>query len=69
VNTVANVLMDPNNFEKCISIIEKLKLSNCPWPIIAKSVHYNGETKYTEEQKNILLIQSSVCQTWIGITL
>jgi molybdenum cofactor biosynthesis enzyme MoaA len=51
VNTVANVLMDPNNFEKCISIIEKLKLSNCPWPIIAKSVHYNGETKYTEEQK------------------
>jgi len=52
VNTVANVLMDPAAFEKCKSIVDLLSTSNKPWPIIAKSVHYNGESRYTEEQKN-----------------
>jgi organic radical activating enzyme len=51
INTVANVLMDPNHFEKCKLIIDSLLSSKHPWPIIAKSVHYNGESRYTEEQK------------------
>jgi hypothetical protein len=44
--------MDPAAFEKCKSIVDLLSTSNKPWPIIAKSVHYNGESRYTEEQKN-----------------
>jgi molybdenum cofactor biosynthesis enzyme MoaA len=52
VNTVANVLMDPYYFEKCKSIVDQLQDSKHPWPIIAKSVHYNGESRYSEEQKS-----------------
>ena len=48
---VANVLMDPKNFEKCIQILESLKTSKHPWPIIAKTVFFNGIPDYTNEQK------------------
>lgn len=51
VQVVANVLMDPDNFEKCQDILEHLKSSKRRWVIIAKSVHFNGQTKYTEKQK------------------
>jgi molybdenum cofactor biosynthesis enzyme MoaA len=51
INVVANVLMDPVYFNKCKTIIEELQSSKNPWPIIAKTVHYNGESKYQEPQK------------------
>jgi molybdenum cofactor biosynthesis enzyme MoaA len=51
VHTVANVLMDPTNFDYCKTIVERLKSSRHSWPIIAKSVHYNGITRYTTDQK------------------
>jgi organic radical activating enzyme len=51
INVVANVLMDPLQFEKCKAIIEGLKNSKHSWPIIAKSVHYDGITRYSDEQK------------------
>jgi organic radical activating enzyme len=50
IPAVANVLMDPNHFDKCKDIIEELLNSKHSWPIVAKSVHYNGETRYTNEQ-------------------
>lgn len=50
-HVVANVLMDPDHFEKCKDIVEQLKTSKNSWGIIAKSVLYNGQTRYTEEQK------------------
>lgn len=46
----ADVLMDPNDFEKCVDIIEKLKTSKYAWPIIAKVVHFNGMHRYTDTQ-------------------
>jgi organic radical activating enzyme len=51
IQVVANVLMDPAHFEKCQGILEQLKSSKRRWVIIAKSVHFNGQTKYNEEQK------------------
>jgi organic radical activating enzyme len=48
---VANVLMDPKNFDICKNIVEKLKTSKHPWPVIAKTVFFEGVTNYTEEQK------------------
>ena len=54
-NVVANVLMDPSYFDKCVDILNKLKASTKRWPIIAKWIHLvNGETKYTDEQKKYL---------------
>ena len=46
-----DVLMDPAEFEKCVKIVEELKNSKCAWPIIAKVVHFNGESRYKEDQK------------------
>lgn len=54
VSVVCNVLMDPDHFTKCQGIVEQLKHSRKRWPIIAKSVHFNGQTRYTEEQKEYL---------------
>jgi MoaA/NifB/PqqE/SkfB family radical SAM enzyme len=48
---VANVLMDPTAFEKCQGIIETMKTSIHSWPIMAKNVHFDGRTRYTEIQK------------------
>ena len=47
---VANVLMDPKNFDVCKDIVEKLKTSKHPWPIITKTVFFEGIPDYTEEQ-------------------
>jgi organic radical activating enzyme len=46
-----DVLMDPASFDTCIENIEQLKDSIYKWPIVAKVVHYNGETRYKEDQK------------------
>jgi organic radical activating enzyme len=53
-NVVANVLMNPYEFDKCVSVLEEIKKSKYKWPIIGKSVHYNGLTRYSEEQKKYL---------------
>jgi len=54
-NLVANVLMDPTHFDKCLEILNKLKTSKKRWPIIAKWVHeVNGKTNYTTEQLKYL---------------
>jgi organic radical activating enzyme len=55
INNVANVLMDPDHFEKCQDIIHQLKSSKRRWTIIAKTVHFNGVTRYSESQKKFLL--------------
>jgi organic radical activating enzyme len=45
-----DVLIDPNYFEKCVEQVDLLKQGNHNWPIIAKTVQYNGLTKYTNQQ-------------------
>lgn len=49
---VANVMMDPDAFDKCRENIEAMQHSVYPWPIMAKNVHFNGRTRYTEDQKS-----------------
>jgi pyruvate-formate lyase-activating enzyme len=52
---VANVLMDPKNFDKCRSIVEKFQSeSKYNWPIILKAIHIDGVTSYPSEQKDYL---------------
>jgi len=46
----ADVLIDPNAFDKCLNIIDSLKTSKHAWPIIAKVVNFNGVHRYTKEQ-------------------
>jgi len=53
-NLVANVLMDPVFFDKCILILEHIKSSKKRWPIVAKWVHFNGKSKYTKQQAEYL---------------
>ncbi len=54
-NLVTNVMMDPRQFDKCVSILEHLKTSKKRWPIIAKWLHFeNPEIRYTEKQKSYL---------------
>ena len=57
-NVVANVLMDPNHFDRCKELIQELQSSNRQWPIIAKAVLYNGTTRYTDEQKQFFAQQT-----------
>ena len=46
-----DVLMDPDNFEKCENIVELYTtMSINKWPLVAKSVLYNGQTRYTIDQ-------------------
>ena len=46
----ADVLMDPESFDYCSNIVEKLKESKYNWPIIAKVVNFNGSHRYTDTQ-------------------
>jgi MoaA/NifB/PqqE/SkfB family radical SAM enzyme len=48
-----SVLMDPNHWEKCISIIEELKTSKYKWSITANQIHWN-DLIYTDDQKEFL---------------
>jgi molybdenum cofactor biosynthesis enzyme MoaA len=45
-----DVLIDPNNFNKCTKQIDQLTQGKNNWPIVAKIVHYAGLIKYTAEQ-------------------
>lgn len=56
-NVVANVLMDPFNFDKCKDIVEQLKSSKKRWPIVAKAVQINGESIHDEPQQAYLATQ------------
>jgi organic radical activating enzyme len=51
IEFVVNVLMDPDNFDKCKKIIENLKTKKNKFTLIAKYVHFNGMTRYDENQK------------------
>lgn len=55
VSVVCNVMMDPDHFDKCKSIVEQMKRSRKRWPIMAKNVHFNGQTRYTDEQRDYLI--------------
>lgn len=46
----ADVLMDPEAFDTCLEIVDKLKTSKYNWPIIAKVVHFGGAHRYSQEQ-------------------
>jgi len=54
VFVVANVLMDPSNFNRCAEIISQMQESHNPWPILAKAVHFDGVTFYNDNQKQYL---------------
>lgn len=49
-NVVANVLMDPDYFERGEMLIRRLQNSKRQWPVIAKIVKFNGATRYNEQQ-------------------
>jgi len=46
----ADALIDPQAYDECLGIVEKLKTSKYDWPIIAKIVHFDGTHRYTEDQ-------------------
>jgi pyruvate-formate lyase-activating enzyme len=48
---VANVLMDPLRFDKCIGIVDKfIAESKYDWPVIVKALHFDGVMNYPEDQ-------------------
>lgn len=55
VYIAANVLMDFNAWDKCISIIDQLKKSKRRWYIAATDIQHNQQWHYTEEQQKFLL--------------
>lgn len=50
----ASVLMDPLSWDKCVKIIDDLKLSKNKWTIVSAEVVHET-ISYTEEQKQYLL--------------
>ena len=50
----ADVLMAPDNFDRCVDNVERLKTSQHAWPIIAKGVYYNGSHRYDQAQLDYL---------------
>ena len=74
-NLVANVLMDPDFFDKCISIVEYIKSSKKRWPIVAKWVHFDGRSKYKARiilKAGIVISESTIytyqCQDLYRVT-
>jgi organic radical activating enzyme len=53
VTVHAMVLMDPKKWDKCVSIIDELKLSKNKWSITAKEIHHST-VSYTEDQKKFI---------------
>jgi len=49
-----DVMMDPNAWDKCVRIIEQLKTSKKRWVVMAKTLHINGVTSYSEDQHKYL---------------
>lgn len=48
-----DVLIDPKEYEKCLSLIEYFKTSVYPWPVLAKTVLFDGVHKYTIDQLKV----------------
>jgi organic radical activating enzyme len=53
------VMMDPNNWDKCINIVNRLKTSKYSWPIYVQKIE--GTYEYSDSQ--ILYLQKST-QRW-----
>ena len=53
VSMWASVLMDPNHWDYCVSIIEKLKESKHKWSVSSDQLHWNSLV-YNNEQKEYL---------------
>jgi organic radical activating enzyme len=66
-----DVLMDPAAFEKCVKLVEDLSDSKCAWPVLAKVVHYNGESRYTSEQQKYFIepIKRYPSKEWFAATV
>jgi hypothetical protein len=50
IETNIDVLMDPNHFVKCMDIVEQCKTSKNLFPIIAKTVLFEGSHRYVDDQ-------------------
>jgi len=49
------VLMDPNNWDTCMSVVDQLKHSKYRWSIdIQEILLHNDSVKYTNDQRNVL---------------
>ena len=66
----ADVLIDPDAFEECLTIVDTLKTSKHAWPIIAKVVHFDGAHRYTEEQLSYFddSVKRHPTQEWFDTT-
>ncbi len=49
-----DVLMDHNAWDKCLGIVERLCATKNKFMVLAKPIHINGETYYTEEQRQYM---------------
>lgn len=49
-----SVLMDPDNWDKCMDLVNKLNATEKKWVVITKTVHEKGVTRYNEEQTSFL---------------
>ncbi len=48
------VLMDQKNWDRCLDLIEQLSKTKKKWTVLAKPIHIEGVTSYTEEQLEYL---------------
>lgn len=55
IETNIDVLMDPNNFDACKMLVDAVCASKMPFPVIAKTVVYDGAHKYTVEQLDYVM--------------
>lgn len=49
-----SVLMDHNNWDKCMGILNELKSTKKKWVVLTKTIHLNGIPQYTEPQAKFL---------------
>jgi len=49
-----DVLMDHTSWEKCLSILDRLKNSKTKFMVLAKPIHINDQTYYNEDQQQFL---------------
>jgi MoaA/NifB/PqqE/SkfB family radical SAM enzyme len=50
----ATVMMDPDNWDKCVSIVNQLKTSKKRWMIITDEIRYDNQLRYSSEQLKYL---------------
>lgn len=55
------VLMDHTNWDKCIEIVDKLCSTEKKFIVLAKAIHIDGITSYTEEQQEYVSEQLKRC--------